>query len=161
MIRPRLAALAAAAALLGAALSAQELPHVHRDVKTSDMPRPAAGMLNLSCVEALVAVEHPDLAGVFSFITEKDAPAAFADFVAHNKTAMRRYVDKIGADIKSAAGVTPWDHDVIMRILDIYAGPLAETLEKLPPPIQKRLMEYSAAPSMSLEDVAARRKTGR
>lgn len=155
------AVLAAALSFGSAPLRAQGLPRVHREVKVSDMPRPAAGVLNLSCMEALVAIEHPDLAGVFSFISEKDTSAALADYLSHNKVAMRRYVEKLEADLKAAAGVTAWDHDVIMRVLDLYASPLAETLQKLPESSKKRLMELSAAPTMSLEDIAARRKAPR
>ena len=119
-----------------------------------------SGMLNLSCLAALTAVGHAgDLGGVFSFITEKDSSAAFADFVVHSKPAMKKYFAKLDADFKDAGGVTSWDHEVLMRVLEIYDSPLAETLEPLPPAVSKKLAEISAAPTLALEDItAARRK---
>lgn len=126
-------------------------------------PAPAtqshSGMLNLSCLAALTAVGHAgDLGGVFSFITEKDSSAAFADFVVHSKPAMKKYLAKLDADFKDAGGVTSWDHEVVMRILEIYDSPLAETLDPLPPAASKKLSDMSAAPTMMLEEITARRK---
>lgn len=118
-----------------------------------------SGMLNLSCLAALTAVGHAgDLGGIFSFITEKDSSAAFADFMVHSKPSFKKYLLKLDADSKGAGGVTSWDHEVVMRILEIYDSPLAETLEPLTEAVKKKLADISAAPTLTLEDITARRK---
>lgn len=116
------------------------------------------GMLNLSCVAALVAVGHADLAGTFSFINEKDAPAAFADFVAHNKAALKKYMDKLNRDFKAAGGISVWDHEAVMKIIEVYSSPLGETLEKPGAVIGKRLTELSVAPTLTLEEITAKNR---
>jgi len=116
------------------------------------------GVLNLSCIEALAAIGQPNLAGVFSFISEKDSSAAFADLVVHDGKALKKYVEKVGRDFKVAGGVTDWDHEVLMFALGIFSGPLVQTLEKPSVRILARLGELSLAPKLSLEAVAARRK---
>ncbi len=115
-------------------------------------------MINLSCLEALVAVGQPNLAGVFSFISEKDGPAAFADLLVHDKKAMKKFLAKAEKDFKSADGISSWDHEAVMAAVSIYGSPLAETLEKPASGTMSRLVALSAAPSLKLEDLARRRK---
>ena len=93
-------------------------------------PPQGAQLLNLGCVEALAAIGQADLAGVFSFIAEKDAPAAFADLLVHNKKALKKFLAKVEKDLKSASGVAVWDHEALQLAVSIYGSPLAETLEK-------------------------------
>ena len=114
--------------------------------------------MNLSCIEALAAIGQPSLAGVFSFIFEKDSSAAFADLTVHDSKALKRYVEKVGQDFKAAGGVTTWDHEALMSVLALYAGPLAATLEKPSAKVLTRINELSLAPKLSLEQVAARRR---
>lgn len=118
----------------------------------------AAQMLNLSCVEALVAVMRPELAGVFSFIKEEDAPRAFADMVARDKKALKKYLGKLEDDFKLTQSLTPWDRDAAGALVALYGSPLAETLENKPKPQQvQRLAELAAAPTIPLEQMTARR----
>ncbi|HAM34438.1 MAG TPA: hypothetical protein DEB40_05435 [Elusimicrobia bacterium] len=120
---------------------------------------PAKGaMINLSCLEALVTIDQAGLSGVFSFIAEKDSAAAFADLVVHNGKALKRYVGKLEKDFKGAGGVTGWDHDVLVFALQLYSSPLAETLEKPHAKLMTKMTDMSMAPTMSLEQVTARRK---
>ncbi len=115
-------------------------------------------MLSLSCVEALVAIDEAKLAGVFSFVPEKDAPAAFGDLIVHDKKALKKYVTKLDRDRDQAGGISPWDHDVMMFILQIYASPLADTLEKPGAAGMERLTVLANAPTMQLQEITARRK---
>jgi hypothetical protein len=122
-------------------------------------PDPVSGaVLNLSCMEALAAIGQPHLAGVFSFISEKDSPAAFADLTAHDAKALKRYVQKEDKDFKAAGGITSWDHEALMFVLALYSGPLASTFAKPSGSVLTRINELSLAPTLSLEAVAARRK---
>ena len=118
----------------------------------------AAGVLNLSCIEGLAAIGQPNLAGVFSFISEQDSSAAFADLLVHDNKALKKYVEKVDRDFKAAGGVTDWDHEVLMFALNLFSGPLAQTLEKPSSKMLARLNELSLAPKLSLEVVASRRK---
>jgi hypothetical protein len=122
-------------------------------------PGPApGGVLDLSCMEALAAIGQPNLAGVFSFISEKDSTAAFADLAAHDAKALQKYVGKVGRDFKAAGGITTWDHEALMFVLALYSGPLASTFEKPSSRVLAQINELSLAPTLSLEKVAARRK---
>jgi hypothetical protein len=128
-------------------------------VRGAAAPDPApGGVLNLSCMEALAAIGQPNLAGVFSFISEKDSPAAFADMTAHDAKALKRYVAKVDKDFKAAGGVTTWDHEALMFVLALHAGPLAATFQKPSSSVVDRINALSLAPTLSLEAVAARRK---
>jgi hypothetical protein len=121
------------------------------------VPR-AAGMINLSCVEALVSIDEQRLAGVFSFISEKDEPAAFADLIVHNKKSLKKFLGKLADDRKAANGISSWDHDALQFALAIYDSPLAATVEA-PGKLKDEMQAFLAAPALKLEQVtAARRK---
>ena len=115
-------------------------------------------MINLSCVEALVAIGQPELAGVFSYISEKDGPAAFADLLVHNKKAMKKFLAKGEKDLKTAAGISQWDHEAVVAAVSIYGSPLAQTLEKPASDTLSRLTNLASAPPLTLADLTARRR---
>lgn len=117
-----------------------------------------AGMLNLNCLDALVSVDQAKLAGVFSFIADKDSSAAFADLVAHDASLLKKYAARLEKDFKAASGIAQWDHDVLLTVLSLYASPLGETMEKPSAKLKARLTELSMAPTLTLEQVTARRK---
>ena len=117
-----------------------------------------AQLLNLSCVEALVSIGQPNLAGVFSFISEKDGPAAFADLVVHDRKALKKWVAKLEKDNK-IGGVSPWDHEAAVFALQIYASPIAETVDK-PGELKDKLSTLVLAPVLTLEELTARRRKG-
>lgn len=121
-------------------------------------PPKSMQMINLSCMEALVAIDQADLAGVFSFIQEKDGPAAFADLVVHDKYALKKFLGKVEKDYKLVAGVSSWDHDVIQFALSIYMSPLAETLHNPGKKVIARMGELLAAPARTLQEIATRRQ---
>lgn len=115
-----------------------------------------AQVLNLSCVEALVSIDQSKLAGVFSFVPEKDAPAAFADLLVHDRKALKKWLKKVQKDNK-IGGVSTWDHEVAVFALQIYASPIAETIEK-PGELKDELSTLVLAPVLSLEQLTARRR---
>ena len=120
-------------------------------------PPSGGSMLNLSCMEALSAVQAGWLSGVFTFIPEKDSTLAFADMVVRNKLIRRKYVAKLMRDHAAARGITVWDHEVVMHILGIYSSPLASLLEKPDPTTSDRLNMLGLAPTMTLAEMNARR----
>lgn len=117
-----------------------------------------AQMINLGCVDALAAVGHADLAGVFSFIPEKDGPAAFADFMVRNRKALKKFLAKAEKDLKEVKGVSIWDRQALQFAVSIYGSPLGETLEKPAPKFVARMVELAAAPALSLAEMTARRR---
>jgi hypothetical protein len=121
-------------------------------------PAVQGGLLGLNCIEALAAVGQPKLAGVFSFVPEKDSSAAFADFVANDAKMFKKYVEKVDRDFRAAGGITPWDHEVLMFALSLFSGPLAGTLDKPSGKVLARVQSLSTAPTLSLEIVTSRRK---
>lgn len=118
----------------------------------------AQQILDLNCMDALVAAEKTSLAGVFSFIAPKDAPAAFSDMIVRDPKAMKKYLTRVRKDFKAAAGITIWDHDVVLGVISLLGSPLSSTFDRPPKKIVDQLTELSLAPTLSLEQVAARRK---
>jgi hypothetical protein len=116
-----------------------------------------AQLMNLNCMEALVAVDQASLAGVFSFVPEKDGPAAFADLLVHNAKALKKFTAKLEKDLKETSGLSAWDHEAVAFALSIYASPLAARLDKPSPKALARLAELGQAPSLTLEQMTARR----
>jgi hypothetical protein len=118
----------------------------------------STGMVSLSLVEALAAVRQPQLAGIFSFVPEKDAPFALADFLARDPKALKSYLGKLDDDRAASHGLTEWDHGVCASLVNLYASPLAATFGK---PDQKWLSKINQcvlAPVVPLEEIVARRK---
>lgn len=103
-------------------------------------------MPDLSCIEALKAVDEGALAGLFSFIQPQDSPKAFADLIMHNKKALKKYVAKLATDLKTAAGIMPWDRDALQFALRIYDSPLRETLVQPGDKTLAQMRALSAAP---------------
>ncbi len=121
-------------------------------------PVRAQELLNLSCMEALAAVGEEALAGVFSFIKEDDSTVAFADLAVHRRRVMRRYIDKLKKDLKIARGISAWDHQVVLQILQIYGSPLAETLDEPSVGTRQKLRDLSLAPTLTLGELTSRRR---
>lgn len=124
---------------------------------SSEAPRPAQ-LINLSCVEALAAVDQAALAGVFSYIAEKDGPAAFADLIIHDKKALKKFMAKCEKDLHEVKGVSVWDHEALQQALSIYGSPLGETLEKLSSKMAGKITELIGAPVLTLEEMTLRRR---
>ncbi len=137
--------------ILAAALAAGAAAQTPAD------PAPG-GVLNLSCIEALAAIGQPKLAGVFSFVSEKDSPAAFADLVSHDAKALKKYVEKVDQDFRAAGGITGWDHEALLFAQNLFAGPLAATLDKPAGKVLERLQSLGTAPILSLQQISEKRK---
>lgn len=116
------------------------------------------GMVSLSLIEALTAIKQPNLVGVFAFVAEKNAPFALADLLARDKTAMKRYLDKLDADYKTANGLTEWDHEVCASLINLYGSPMANTFGVPEPKRMKQINDCMLAPAIPLEAIVAKRK---
>lgn len=154
------AVLAAALALpLSASAGTAERAADRAAVRTpKSAPMSTGGMVSLSLVEALSAVRAPELAGVFSFIAEENAPFAFADYLARDKKALKLYVGKLDDDRKVANGLTAWDHSVCASLVNLYSSPLANTFGRPDEKRMSRINQCVLVPVVPLEEIVARRK---
>ncbi|MDE2141832.1 MAG: hypothetical protein KGJ84_05415 [Elusimicrobia bacterium] len=118
----------------------------------------SGGMVSLSLIEALTAVRRPELAGIFSFIAEKDAPFAFADLLARDKKAMKLYLSKLDGDRKAANGLTDWDHAVCASLVNLYASPIAATFGKPDEARMSKINQCVLSTVVPLEEIVTRRK---
>ena len=116
------------------------------------------GMISFSLVEALAALKQPQLAGVFAFVSEKNAPFALADLLARDKKSMKRYLDKLDGDYKAAAGLTEWDHEVCASLINLYGSPMAATFGVPDAKCMKQINDCMLAPAIPLENIVAKRK---
>ncbi len=117
----------------------------------------SGGMVSLSLVEALAAVRRPELAGIFSFVSEKDAPFAFADLLARDKKALKLYLTKLDADRKTANGLTDWDHAACASLVNLYSSPIAGTFGKPDEDKMSKINQCVLAPVIPLEEIVSRR----
>jgi len=113
---------------------------------------------NLSCLDTLIAVGEGRLAGVFSFISEKDSPTAFADLAVHDPAVLKKFVAKLDGDVKTSRGVSQWDHDALGAAQAILASPIGGTVPKPSAKLIARMVELSRAPILTLEQLTSRRK---
>jgi hypothetical protein len=118
----------------------------------------AQEMVSASLIEALAAIEKPELGGLFSYVGEKNGPAAFADLVARDAKAMKRYTAKLDSDMKVANGLAAWDHEVCATLVNYYAGMAMPGVKR---PDAKRMKSLNAcvlSPVLELQEIVARRK---
>ena len=100
-----------------------------------------------------------DDGGVFTYIGTQNAPRTFADLVARDPKAMKRYTGKLMKDLKAAGGLTAWDHEVCATLVNHYAG--GTEMPGIKKPDAKRLKALNdcvLAPVMELEEIVVRRK---
>jgi hypothetical protein len=119
----------------------------------------AQDMLSGALIEALKAIEKPELGGVFTYVGPQNAPRAFADLIARDPKAMKRYTSKIMDDLKAAGGLTAWDHEVCATLVNHYAG--GAEMPGIKRPDKKRLKALNdcvLAPVMELQEIVMRRK---
>lgn len=121
-------------------------------------PVASGGMVSLSLIEALAALKQPQLAGIFSFVSEKDAPFALADYLARDRKAMKRYLGKLDDDRKAGGGLTGWDHDVCASLVNLYASPIAGTFGRPDEKQMSKINQCVLTPVVSLEEIVSRRK---
>ncbi len=116
------------------------------------------GMISFSLIEALAALHQPQLAGIFSFVAEKDAPFAFADLIARDKKSMKLYLEKLSDDDKAGSGLTEWDHEVCASLINLYSSPMAATFGVPDAKRMKQINDCMLSQTVPLEDIVARRK---
>ena len=119
-------------------------------------------IINLSLVEALIAVKATDLAGVFGFIPEEQSSMAMADYLMHDHKALKLFVKKAEKDLSVAEGVNEWDKRVLLFLVGIDAsGVLPPGIERVPKRWMERINSLSLAQSLPLQVIVQRREEKR
>ena len=115
-------------------------------------------IINLNLLQALIAIDAQDMAGVFGFVPEANAAPALADYLLHNKAALKRFLKKSEKDLKDVSGVNEWEQQVHRYMLTIYAsGTLKAGI--VSKSFMDRVAKLSVAPALSLADITSRRKS--
>lgn len=124
------------------------------------VPQPTSGpaVVNLSLIEAVAAIDMPQITGLFAFIAEQDASFAFADLVARDPKAMKKYLAKLQDDKKVSNGITDWDHQVCATLVNLYASSMGATLGRPSEKQTKFINECVLAPVVPLSEIVSRRK---
>lgn len=115
-----------------------------------------SGLVSGSLIEALTAIERPELGGVFAYVGEQNAPRAFADMLARDPDSLKKYSAKLAKDIKSAGGTTAWDHEACANIVTfVSSGALGVKRPK--DKVLKPINESVLSPVKELQDIVAKR----
>jgi hypothetical protein len=124
---------------------------------TSARAQAEGGMLSGSLIEALKAIEKPELGGVFTYVGAENAPRAFADLIARDAKAMKRYTAKLADDRKVANGLTPWDHQVCATLVNYYASIPMPGIKKPDAKRLKALNECVLSTVVELSEIVEKR----
>jgi hypothetical protein len=112
------------------------------------MPRHGR-VVNLECVETLIGIGEPELAGVFTFISDGDSAPALADLLVHKEKDLKRFINREKKMLKKSGTIPPWNRDVAGYVLSIYANPPAGTPEPPSKSVMKDLVDLYGAPVAS------------
>ncbi len=145
-------------ALLGALILASAPGRAQNAPAAVAVQAPQAQLINLSLMEALVALDAQDLAGIFGFVPEASASVALADYLMHNRTALKKFVRKGEKDLKALGGVNAWDRLVFMHIMQMNNSPLPPGIERLPAKMEYKVSTLVLAPPLTLEEINGRRR---
>jgi len=118
----------------------------------------AQEILSGSLIDALTTIEKPELGGVFTYVGEANAPRAFADLIARDAKAMKRYTTRLMSDRKIAGGLTAWDHEVCATLVTYYAGVAMPGIKRPDAKRLKALNDCVLAPVMDFQEIVSRRK---
>jgi len=81
-----------------------------------------AQVINLSLLEALVAVDAATWRGSSASSPRNATSMAMADYLAHNHKALKKFLKKVERDLKEVQGINDWDRQVILFLVGINGG---------------------------------------
>ena len=82
----------------------------------------APNIIDMSVVEVLVAIERPELAGIFTYVPEPQLAVAMADFLLRDQASLKRFIKKGEKDLKQAKAVNQWDKEVYLHLVAAGSG---------------------------------------
>jgi len=153
MKRAALAALLFASALAGAEGRAQFM---------GGAAPTAPSIINMSLMDALVIIRHPELAGVFSFVPDAQSTMAMADLLLRDHASLKRFLKAIEADQKKVKVINGWDKEVCLHIVAATANQtLPPGAERLSKRLFDRVSLLSLAQGVPLQVIMQRRLESR
>lgn|GEM_PF-2103764 len=81
---------------------------------------PAAAEDPWVLTDALSAIDQPKMRAVFGYVASQYSAMAFADYLVGDSKALKRYVKKISADRRLVGGLTQWDHNVCVVLVNRF-----------------------------------------
>ena len=121
-------------------------------------PAPQGQVIGLSLLEALVAIEHTDLAGIFGFVPEQASSFAMADFLMRDQKSLKLFIKKCEKDSKKANAISIWEKQVLLHLVTIDAsGAEAMGMKKIPAGSMDQINTLSLVEGLPLEIVVQRR----
>lgn len=115
-------------------------------------------MINLSLIDALVAIHEEGLAGIFGYIAESNAAPAFAEYLFRTPKALKLFVQKGERDLKETGGISEWDKEVYLYVIGINSNGTNAGAELLPAKLLDRVATLSLATGLPLSEITMRRK---
>lgn len=121
-------------------------------------PAPPTGNVDLSLIDTLDAIGEPQLGGLFKYVSDQYAPFAFAEILAADKKAMKRFLGKIDEDHKTAGGISQWEKTVCAVLVNTYQNTPDDDPLK---PDKKRMSQINKCmlvPVVSFQEILMRRR---
>ena len=119
---------------------------------------PPQALIDLSLVQALVAVDAQDLTGVFGYMPEAAVAPAFADYLNRNVAAFKRFQKMARADIKETGGINAWDRTVFLYLMQLDEAPvLPPGLRRLSKKEEFEVSGFILARPLTFSEMAAAR----
>lgn len=119
-------------------------------------------VINLSLVEALVAVGAADLAGVFGFIPEERTAMAMADYLLRDRKGLKRFIKKGQRDLRELGGVNEWDKQVYLFLVGMTSsGALPAGVRPLSAKTINGIQQLGLARPLSLQEMTVARSARR
>jgi hypothetical protein len=115
-------------------------------------------IIDLSLVEALVAIKHTELAGIFGFVPEPVSALAFADYLMRDLKSLKCFIKKVEKDKKLAEGISIWDKQVLLHLVTIDAtGDVMMGVRKVSKELMEKVNTLGLAQDYPLEMIVQRR----
>ena len=122
----------------------------------------APSIINMSLMDALVVIRHPELAGVFSFVPDAQSAMAMADLLLRDHAALKRFIKATEADQKKFKVINGWDKEVCLHIVAATSNQtLPPGTERLSRGLYDRVSLMSLATGVPLEVILQRRAASR
>jgi hypothetical protein len=124
--------------------------------RADSLPRP--GQITDALIDGVNSIDQPDLVAVFAYMPLANQPAAFAELLTRDHKGLKRYTDKLASDMKVAGGLTTWDHEVCVVLINRFE--IAADKSGLPDKKRmSRINECVLSPVLSLEQILMKRKS--
>jgi len=140
-----------------AALTLSAVPVLGQPAAPARVPA-TPRIIGASVLEALLTVREQRLTGVFAFVPSEHASMAMADYLMHDRRALKRFVKKDERDLEELRGIDAWDREVHLYLVGVHAQLLfPQGVKRIPEKLLQRIRRLSLSPGLSIEVMSQRR----